>query len=66
MTLNLYAIDGRRAHLIKSPDLFKKVTGREVGDDDGLRQRISMVEWKGGNRSCFADSSRSSLPTTAF
>lgn len=50
VTLNLYAIDGRRAHPIKSPDLFKEVTGREVGDDDGLRQRISVVEWKSGNR----------------
>jgi hypothetical protein len=50
VTLNLYRIEGRRAYLIKSPDLFAEVMSREVADDDGLRQRISMVEWKSGNR----------------
>jgi hypothetical protein len=50
VTLNLYRIEGRRAYLIKSPDLFTEVMRREVTDDDGLRQRISMVEWRGGNR----------------
>jgi hypothetical protein len=50
VTLNLYRIEGRRAYLIKSPDLFTEAMGREVKDEDGLRQRISMVEWKSGNR----------------
>ncbi len=50
VTLNLYRIDGRRAFLIKSPDLFTEVMRREVKDEDGLRQRISIVEWKSGNR----------------
>src|ERR1700759_134864 len=45
VTLNLYRIEGRHGYLIKSPDLFNEATGREVADDDGLRQRISMVEW---------------------
>jgi len=48
--LDLYRIDGRRAHLIAGPDLFKEVTSREATYDDGLRQRISIVEWKSGNR----------------
>ena len=50
VTLNLYRIEGRRADLIKGPDLFTEVMSREVKDEDGLRQRISMVEWKSGNR----------------
>jgi hypothetical protein len=48
--LDLYRVEGRRAHAITGPSLFKEVTGREVTDDDGLRQRNSIVEWHGGNR----------------
>jgi hypothetical protein len=48
--LDLYRIDGRRAHLIVSPNLFKEVTSRDVTEDDDLRVRNSIVEWHGGNR----------------
>lgn len=48
--LDLYRIDGRRAHPIESPGLFKEVTSRDVGDSDGLRARNAIVEWKSGNR----------------
>ena len=48
--LDLYLIDGRRAHRITGPSLFKEVTSREATDDDGLRQRNAIVEWKSGNR----------------
>lgn len=50
MQLNLYRVEDRRAHLIKGPNLFRDVTGREVTDDDDLRQRIFAVDWRGGNR----------------
>jgi hypothetical protein len=48
--LDLYRIDGRGAHPIKGPSLFKEVTSRETISDDGLRARNSIVEWKSGNR----------------
>lgn len=48
--LNLYRVGDRRAHLIKGPNLFHDVTGREAADDDGLRQRIFAIDWRGGNR----------------
>lgn len=50
VTLNLYRIDGRRAREIAAPDLFKEVTNRDVKDEDGLRARNAIVEWKSGNR----------------
>jgi hypothetical protein len=50
VTLNLYRIEDRRAHLIAGPSLFKEVTSREVSDADDLRVRNSIVEWHGGNR----------------
>jgi hypothetical protein len=50
VALDLYRIDGRQAHLIAAPKLFKEVTGRDVTDDDDLRAQISIVEWLGGGR----------------
>jgi hypothetical protein len=50
VTLNLYRVEDRRAHLIARPNLFKEVTSREVTDADDLRVRNSIVEWHGGNR----------------
>jgi hypothetical protein len=50
VTLNLYRIDGRRAHEIAAPSLFKEVTSREVEEADGLRARNAIVEWKSGDR----------------
>jgi len=48
--LDLFSIDGRGAHAIRGPNLFKEVTSRDVADDDGLRARNSIVEWRAGNR----------------
>jgi hypothetical protein len=50
VTLNLYRVENRKAYEIAGPDLFKEVTHRPIGDDDGLRASISMVEWHDGNR----------------
>jgi hypothetical protein len=50
VALDLYRIDGRRADLIASPNLFKEVTGRDVTDDDDLHVNDAIVEWHGGNR----------------
>jgi hypothetical protein len=47
---NLYGIEGRRAHLIAGPSLFKKVTGRDVGDHDDVRQSIPAIKWNGRGR----------------
>jgi len=50
VALDLYRIDGSRARLIASPNLFKEVTKRDVIEDDDLRVLNSIVEWHGGNR----------------
>jgi hypothetical protein len=55
ITLNLYRIEDRRAHLIAGPSLFKQVTRREVTDADDLRVRNSIVEWHDGNRFLFRE-----------
>jgi hypothetical protein len=50
VTLNLYRIEAGRAREIAGPSLFKEVTSREVADDDGLRNRSAIVEWRAGKR----------------
>jgi hypothetical protein len=50
VALDLYRIEGRRARLIASPNLFKQVTSRDVTEDDDLRVNDAIVEWHGGNR----------------
>ena len=50
VTLNLYRVENRRAHLIAGPSLFKEVTSRDVIQSDDLRVFNSIVEWHGGNR----------------
>ena len=50
VVLDLFAIDGHNARRITGPSLFKEVTSREATYDDGLRQRVAIVEWKNGNR----------------
>jgi hypothetical protein len=50
VALDLYRIDGRRAHRVAAPSLFKEVTSRDVIEDDDLRGSNSIVEWNGGNR----------------
>jgi hypothetical protein len=49
--LNLYRIEGRRAHPVLGPSLFKDVTSREAslpGDD--MRRSVPEFEWKGARR----------------
>ncbi len=48
--LNLYHVEGRRAHLISGPTLFRDVTSREVGENDDMRRRVPRFEWKGARR----------------
>ena len=48
--LNLYSIEGRRAHLIAGPSLFREVTGRDVGDRDDVRQSVPAIWWNGTRR----------------
>jgi hypothetical protein len=48
--LDLYRIEDRSAHVVTGPSLFKEATGREVGDDDNLRQRFIEIEWRSNNR----------------
>src|ERR1700761_3888637 len=50
IALDLYRIEDRHAHVITGPSLFKEVTGREVSDNDDLRQRFIEIEWHPNNR----------------
>ena len=52
VTLNVYAIDGRLAKLLDGPDLFRDVTGRNAGSDNGLDMRSSIpaLTWLGPRR----------------
>jgi hypothetical protein len=50
VTLNLYRVENRRAHLLTGPSLFNEVNHRDVGEDDDMRTLNAMVEWRGGNR----------------
>jgi hypothetical protein len=50
LELNLYNIEGRRAHLILGPSLFKDVTSRDVGSHDDLRESFPQIEWNGSKR----------------
>jgi hypothetical protein len=47
---NLYEIEGRRAHLMKGPSLFRDVSSREVGSSEDMRRSLPEVEWKGARR----------------
>jgi hypothetical protein len=48
--LNLYQIEGRRAHPILGPSLFKDVTSREPAPHDDMRRSVPEFEWKGTRR----------------
>jgi hypothetical protein len=48
--LNLYQIEGRRAHPILGPSLFKDVTSRDPAPDDDMRRSVPEFEWKGTRR----------------
>jgi hypothetical protein len=44
--LNLYRVEGRRAHLVLGPDLFHDVTSREPGRGDHMRRSVPEIEWR--------------------
>ncbi|WP_027553434.1 hypothetical protein [Bradyrhizobium sp. Cp5.3] len=52
MTLNLYAIEGRRARLIEVPDLFRETTGRtvQVKTEGDMRTFVPTVTWQAPRR----------------
>jgi hypothetical protein len=50
LQLNLYAIEKRRSRLVSGPSLFRDVTSRDVGAQDGLRESGANIEWRGPNR----------------
>jgi hypothetical protein len=47
---NLYGIEGRNLRPIRTPNLFREVTSRDVGNDDDERRRIWMIDWRDGKR----------------
>ena len=59
MRLNLYAVDGRRAQLIRGPSLFHEVMGLDVKDDDrdlhDYRRRIFELSWRSTSRFAFSE-----------
>ncbi|MGX1318667.1 hypothetical protein AB7M17_002120 [Bradyrhizobium sp. USDA 377] len=57
MTLNIYAIEGHRARLIETPDLFRKAAGRTVvvKTDGDMRTYFPTVKWRGPRRYDFND-----------
>jgi hypothetical protein len=57
VTLNLYAIEGRDAHLIERPDLFRRVTGRTIVPkaDSDLRTSVPAMEWHAPRRFLFRE-----------
>jgi hypothetical protein len=50
LQLNIYNIEGRRAHLISGPSLFKDVTSRDIGRQEDVRSSTSEITWTGPNR----------------
>jgi hypothetical protein len=55
LRLNVYAIEGRRAMLLRGPSLFREVAGREIrgehdDDFDDYRMRIFELTWHGPSR----------------
>lgn len=48
--LNIYNIEGRRAHLISGPRLFTDVTSRDIGQQEDIRSGTSQLTWTGPNR----------------
>jgi hypothetical protein len=52
VTLNLYAIDSRRARLVDAPDLFRDATGRAVDrkTDGDMRTFVPALTWQAPRR----------------
>ena len=57
LTLNIYAIEGGRARLIDTPDLFRDLTGRTIHrkTDGDMRTSVPTVEWTAPRRFRFND-----------
>jgi hypothetical protein len=43
--LNLHVVEAGRATLMATPDLFEKVTGRVLGEDDDMRTMVPILTW---------------------
>jgi hypothetical protein len=50
IALKLYSIEGGDARPIRTPNLFKEVTSRDVADRDERHELILGIEWRRGNR----------------
>jgi hypothetical protein len=52
VTLNLYAVDGRRARLVDAPDLFRDATGRSIDrkTDGDMRTSVPALTWQAPRR----------------
>ena len=52
VTLNLYAVEGGRARLLKGPDLFRDVTGRsiDIKTDGDMRTSVPALTWQAPRR----------------
>jgi hypothetical protein len=48
--LNLYSIEGRRAHPVTGLSLFNEASGRDVGRSDDIRESFSEIIWQGPKR----------------
>jgi hypothetical protein len=48
--LNLYNVEGRRAHPIAGPSLFRDASGRDVGGTDDVRESLPDIAWLGSKR----------------
>ena len=48
--LNIYNIEGRRAHLISGPTPFRDVTSRDVGRQEDIRNGTTQITWTGPSR----------------
>lgn len=57
VTMNIYAIEGGRARLIDTPDLFRDITGRTINrkTDGDMRTYVPVVEWQAPRRFRFND-----------
>ncbi len=57
VTLNFYAVDGARARLIDTPDLFRDLTGRRIDPktDGDMRVAVPSLTWLAAGRFRFSD-----------
>jgi hypothetical protein len=48
--LILYAIESGRTKLVAGPSLLRELMGRDLGENDALRQSYAEFEWRGADR----------------